>query len=296
MLSVAIAVDPPAEISAAQQVTRSCEQAIGDGRCRDAERLAPADVVTWFAVVSLAVSELRIEFHDRKRDGALVESRVLAFSERDAEGSRWESAGAVIAAFVAARDSATTPPPPPVPRVVAPPPLPPAPGLAYNVDLALFTGPALDRGGYRWGGVGRAYLAVPNAPQVLALVSLRYAERPGDLALSYWGAAAGLGARLARRDFPVAAELTGELSFERVGISARDAANGRQEQAHQNRFGGRLSFNVSCRLAGPLGVVAGVEADALRPAISVQVGDENEGRAPAVTHAFTLGVRWFGGQ
>lgn len=299
MLSVAIAVEPPAEISALRQVAQSCEQAIGGGRCRDAAALTSADVVTWFALVSpQAPSEpaLRIEFRDRRRDGTLIETRVLSFSEQDTEASRWESAGAVIAAFVAARDStaaaAPAHAPAPAPVVAR---LPPPEGLAYSADLALFTGPAWDRGGYRWGGVGRAHLAVPRAPQVLALVSLRYAERPGDLKLGFWGVGAGVGARLSTRKVPVSAEVTGELAFEQLRVSARDADGTRQEQAQQNRWGGRLSLNVAWRVAGPVGLVGGVEADALRPSVTIQVGDEAAGRAPAATFAFSLGLRLFSG-
>lgn len=307
MLSVAIAVDPPAEISAAEQVTRSCEQAIGEGRCRVGSELGPSQVVTWYAVIwaqSTNASELRIDFHDRSRDGVLIESRVLSFSERDAATSRWASAGTVIAAFVAARDSGGVARPAPPPVVVVPlvrPSLPPPPrgGLAYSVDLALLSGPALDRGSYRWGGLGRVHLAVPGAPQVLTLASVRYAERPGDasLSLTYWGVAAGLGVRVARRDSPLAAELTFELAFERLSMDARapDSDAGRREQAHQNRFGGRLSSNVSWRLAGPVGVVVGAEGTALRPAIAVRVGEEDVGRAPAASFAFSLGLRLFGG-
>src|SRR5688572_27001994 len=125
MLSVAIALEPPAEsASAVEAVAKSCEQAIGAGRCRPATGLAGATVVTWYAVIVVdpETSALAIQFRDRNENGALIETRSLSFSERDSNESRWASAGAVIAAFVAARDSAAEPPPPPPPR-----PAPPAP-------------------------------------------------------------------------------------------------------------------------------------------------------------------------
>jgi hypothetical protein len=305
MLSVAIALEPPQPAAVVQQVTQSCEEAIGRGRCLAAEDVPPGSVVTWHARLlstDPAVPELRIEFRDREGSGTLIETRVLTFAERDAARSRWASAGAVIAAFVAARDSAAPPPPPP-PRPAPPPAplrLPPAPLAtdplpSWNADLAAWTGPALGGGPYRFGALGRAALAVPSAPSALGLISLRYSERPGDVSLSWWGVGAGLGARVGSRG-AAHAELTGEMVFERLAIAASQNDTGLRDDAAQNRWGGRLSLNGAWRLAGPLGVVAGIEADALRPAVTIRVGDEVAGRAPPVTFALSLGVRVFGGE
>src|SRR5258705_10990454 len=105
MLSVAIALEPASESAVVEQVTRSCEEAIGEGRCRNALELAPAAVVAWYALIRVedpSAPELKIEFHDRNAAGTLIEMRALTFSERDTPESRWASAGAVIASFVAA--------------------------------------------------------------------------------------------------------------------------------------------------------------------------------------------------
>src|SRR4051812_47833123 len=104
MLSVAIALEPPSESAAARAITQSCQGAIGEGRCRDSAEVGPATVVAWYALVRVgdpSGPELRIEFHDRNRSGVLLETRALSFSERDSPETRWASAGAVIAAFVA---------------------------------------------------------------------------------------------------------------------------------------------------------------------------------------------------
>src|SRR6185503_18754312 len=100
MLSVAIALEPATESAPAvvQIVARSCEQAIGEGRCRAASELKQASVVAWYALIRVPepeASEVSIEFHDRSQTGALIETRSLSFSERDSELSRWASAGAV---------------------------------------------------------------------------------------------------------------------------------------------------------------------------------------------------------
>ncbi len=302
MLSVAIALEPPAEVAAVRVVTQSCEEAIGAGRCPAAEDLAPATVVSWYALIRAAdpgAPELTIEFHDRNASGTLIETRVMAFSERANPKSRWASVGAVIAAFVAARDGAGTPPPRP-PPLPLPTPLPtvaspPPESLAWNADLALFAGPGLDHGAYRLGGLGRGYVALPGAPGVLGLLSLRYAERPGDLALTWWSASCGLGARLGGRTTRLSAELTGEFVFERLLISATDPLKSTPDDAAQNRLGGRLSVNLGLKLVSNLAWVAGAEATALRPSVAITVGHDDSGRAPAVGYAFSTGLRFSGG-
>ncbi len=301
MLSVAIAIEPPAEVAAVRAVTQSCEEAIGEGRCPSAAELLPATVVAWYALIRTEdanLPELTIEFHDRSASGALIETRVMAFSERDNPKSRWASVGAVIAAFVAARDGAGTPTPRPRPRPLPAPSVastPPEP-LAWNVDLALFAGPGLDHGAYRLGGLGRGYVALPGAPGVLGLLSLRYAERPGALALTWWSAACGLGARLGGRTTPISAELTGEFVFERLLMSATDPLKSTPDDAAQNRLGGRLSVNLALKLVSRLAWVAGAEATALRPSVAVTVGHDDAGRAPAVGYAFSTGLRFSGGE
>jgi hypothetical protein len=300
MLSVAIALEPPSDPIVVRDISASCEEAIGAKRCPDAATLPASTVVSWFALVRIDdpnASLIRIEFHDRSPSGTLIESRSLSFSERDDPQSRWASVGAVIAAFVAARDSAGESPPP-RPRPLPPPPAATpkaAPSLGWNVDVAVLTGPGLDRGAFRLGAIVRGYLALPGAPGVLALVSARYAERPGNLQLAWWSASCGLGARLGRTT-PLSAELTGELAFERLLMSATDPIAGKVDDAAQNRFGGRLSVNLALKLVNHLAWVAGAEATALRPAVAIAVGREDSGRAPAVTYAFSTGFRFSGGE
>src|SRR6266542_4195352 len=109
MLNVAIATEIAGEQGRfAPIVSKSCEAAVGAGRCPLAQELGPSTVVAWYAVVRAdegECSRLRIEFRDRSAAGALIETRDLVFSERDPSDVRWASAGAVIAAFVAARDT-----------------------------------------------------------------------------------------------------------------------------------------------------------------------------------------------
>jgi len=306
MLSVAIALDPPAESApeAVRMVAKSCEEAIGDGRCRAASELKPSAAVAWYAVIRPEepdLSRLRVEFRDRSHEGALIEARTLTFSERDSVKSRWASTGAVIAAFVAARDPTGGAPPPPARRSasdagrISKPvlPLPQRSRVAlWDLDLALLTGPGLDTGPYRLGALARGYVAVSQAPRVLGLASFRYAEIPGELALSWWSASCGMGVRLGRRSPRVSAELTGELAFERMTMSAENQVTSQVDSAAQNRFGGRLSINVAWSAWPSLGFVAGVEATAMRPSLSIAVAGESAGREPAVGFGLSLGLRF----
>ena len=295
MLSVAIALEPPAQSAAAvEAVAQSCERAIGAGRCRVARDVTSASVVSWYAVVVVdaETSVLSIQFRDRNENGALIETRELTFSERDSSASRWASAGAVIAAFVAARDSAAepAPPAPPPPLAPSPPPPPPPPPVAWNVDLALFSAAALDDDQYRWGALGRGYVALPQAPAVLGVASLRYSERPGELSLVWWSASCGLGARARAAAF--SAELTGEVAFERLHLQAESPSSAEQDEVSQNRFGGRLSVNLALGFSEHLALVGGAEVTAMRPSISITVGDDDVGRVPAVGYGFSAGLRF----
>jgi len=297
MLSVAIALEPPIEPAQGQVVAQSCEASLGKGRCRAASELSPGSVVAWYALVRSdeASSGLAIEFYDRNSSGTLIERRELSFPEQASGQQRWASVGAVIAAFVAAREGgepAQKPEPAPAPVVVAPPAPPASPSVAYNADWALFAGPGLDRGRYRLGALARGYVASAEAPRVLGLISARYAERPGALSLVWWGASCGMGARLGARSSPLSVELTGELVFERLQMSARDDATGGAESTSQNRFGGRLSINAAFAFASHLGLVLGAEATALRPSVAITVGTDEAGRALPVSFAFSAGVRF----
>jgi hypothetical protein len=294
MLSVAIATDIPAETGrAAPIVARSCEAVVGAGRCPLAQELAPSRVVAWYAVVradDADGSRLRIEFRDRLATGALVETRDLVFSDRDTSDSRWASAGAVIAAFVVARDTPDGAP------IVRPPeirtaPSPESQGLRWGFDLAATTGPALDRGAFRFGGLGRGFVGFPRTPNVLGVLSLRYAQRPGDLDVAWASGSVGIGVRSGDRSSPFSVELLGELVVERMFVTGRNDATGHEGSSTQNRFGGRLGVNAAFGVWRGVGFVLGAEANAMQPSVEVTFLDARVGREPTLQFAFSGGVR-----
>jgi hypothetical protein len=296
MLNVAVAIDFPLESAqiAVQTVSRSCEDALGDGRCPAAADLKPAAVVTWYAVIHSDdpdLAKLRVELRDRSADGVLIETRNLTFSEHDSIKSRWASAGAVIAALVAARDGTRMPP---ARRELETPPdwIGQAPrNSTWGVDLAMLTGPGLDQGAYRLGALLRGFVGlVPRAPGVLGVMSLRYATRPGELDLTWVSGSIGMGARGQVSTF--SSELTGELVFERMLISGENPLTGHKDSAAQNRFGGRLGLNFAWAAWPSLAFVAGAEATAMRPALSISLADARVGREPLVTFGLSAGVRF----
>jgi hypothetical protein len=300
MLNVAVAIDFPTESAqaAVQTVSRSCEEALGEGRCPAAADLKPAAVVTWYAVIHSDdpdLSRMRVEFRDRSADGVLIETRTLTFSEHDNIKSRWASAGAVIAAFVATRDGPRGAPSSSHRELETPPewagqtPR----GPVWGFDLALLAGPGIDPGPYRLGGLLRGFVGiVPRVPGVLGVMSLRYASRPGDLDVTWLSASLGMGARVGGQTSPLSAELTGELAFERMLLSAENPLTGHRDSDAQNRFGGRLGVNFAWAAWPTLSFLVGAEATAMRPALSISVADTKVGREPLASFGLSAGIRF----
>ncbi len=173
----------------------------------------------------------------------------------------------------------------------------PAPSLEahpapWAIDLLAVTGPALDRGPFRWGGSVRGFVGFPRAPAVIATMSLRYAQRAGDLDLAWVSGSAGIGARIGDGAAPLGFDLTGELVYERMSITGRDDATAREESTQQNRFGGRLSVHSAMRVWQSLAVVVGADVSALRPAVDISFLEERAGREPSVAFALAAGVRY----
>jgi hypothetical protein len=295
MLSVAIAIDVPGETGiAAPIVSASCEAAVGAGRCPIARNLEPSSIVAWYAVVRSddpTGTRMKVELHDRSAFGVLVETRELAFGEHDKSESRWASVGAVIAALVAARDSTEHAPPARPAEPPAPPPLE-AHQAPWAIDLLALTGPALDRGPFRWGASVRGFVGFPRAPAAIATMSLRYAQRAGDLDLAWVSGSAGIGARIGDGDAPLGFDLTGELVYERMSITGRDDATAREASTQQNRFGGRLSVHSAVRVWQSLAVVVGADVSALRPAVDISFLDARAGREPSIAFALAAGIRY----
>src|SRR5262245_27870270 len=125
-MATVVAIDVPADLPpvVAQAAVTECRNALGSERCI-ASQAKHTIIPDWYAIIrSDAVKQgrLRIEFRRSAPSGELVAQRILSFSERDPERSRWVSAELVVAALLAAEDATTKPSPMDVPptRDVAP--------------------------------------------------------------------------------------------------------------------------------------------------------------------------------
>lgn len=299
MLSVAIAVDVPGEMgSAAPIISASCEAALGAGRCPTALALGPAGVVAWYAIVrsdDATATHVQVEVRDRSVTGTIIETRELTYADYDDARSRWASVGAVIAAFVADRDATERGPAAPrVARVDGPRPQPSeTPAARWGVDLMAVTGPALDRGAFQWGGSLRGFAGPSRTPGVIGDATLRYSQRPGDLDLASVSGAVGIGARFGEASSRFGFDVTGDLIYEHLSITGRNAQTGHEASAQENRFGGRLGARAAVRtLAAGLAFVVGVDVSALRPTIDITLANMPQGSEPTIGYALAAGVRF----
>jgi hypothetical protein len=136
-------------------------------------------------------------------------------------------------------------------------------------------------------------VGLPAAPAVIGALSLRYAQRAGELDLSWVSGAAGIGARLGDGSSRFSFDLTGEMVYERMSITGRNAATGNEASSQQNRFGGRLGARAAVRAwAAGLAFVLGVDVTALRPAVDITLADVPAGREPALGYTLAAGVRF----
>jgi hypothetical protein len=162
------------------------------------------------------------------------------------------------------------------------------------LDVAVLTGPGLDPGPYRWGGLLRGFIGVvPRVPGVLGVVSVRYATRPGDLDATWLSGSFGMGARVGGGETaPLSAELTGELAFERLFLAARNPLTGHEDSSAENRFGGRLGLTLAWALWPSFALMFGGETTAMRPQVNVSVAGDRAGREPLVNFDLAAGVRF----
>jgi hypothetical protein len=311
-----VIVDVPDDLSPSlvEATLRSCNLALGPGRCRTgagpdgelehsyiAELRAPAD----------AENLVTIELKEGSEPFALVATRSLSFHDSDMPDHRWATAGVVIAALVVSAETASTlqrenepveasppeppsePPPTPPRRAPAPtrppvPELPPA-GLAFRLDLAGLAGPGFDTGPWRIGGQLRSSLAGSQLP-ALAWVSVGAARSEGTFAVNWYSGHAGLGLH-----FPtglplvdIEGRLGGSASF--VQATAREGSEQQTESAW--RWGAVGALDIVVLASEHLHTVVSCQATATWPVLDVELRNELVGREPAARWAALVGLRW----
>lgn len=286
-LLFAVALESPApspELS--ELAVSSCSHALADGRCvpiEEADLAAEPDALVAVAVWNPDWLAARLTIR-RARGGEPLAVRSVLFTRADPLEERFRALGLIVASYATVHglDSAETPREPPAPSVPeAPPPTrdtAPAPrrsALVKSLDLALFAGPALDRGGARAGLLARARLA-PSESALAWIGTLRGALRSGEPRFMWAAASTGASLRLGRLHAPVALEARAELVGQRTQVRARDAL-GTGARGGAFRWGGQLGAELVFCIASDAGLFVGGEWAHLRPRVRVSVEGQEVG-------------------
>ena len=301
-MSIAVLVDvPPIEAAAAASALKTCNAALGDGRCALA---GPGLAGDWYAVVRFEPDQkaaLSIELRDGSAGGTEVASSELVFTERDSLEERWASAGVVVAALVAAQSAERPAEPahvePPLAAqapISARPLAPSAPAAAKwcwpRLDLGLTGGSEAGTRALRFGPFGRFGLALHGLP-LFGFASAAYTVRgEGAPGLAWFSGTLGVGARAPFAGQHAALELRGEAVLESLSIQASDGA--RTEGARRTRYGARLGLDLVGYLTSNLALLAGAELGLLRPGVQIVVNGVTVERLRPAAWGFISAFRY----
>jgi hypothetical protein len=291
-MPVVVAIDVPAEspVELVSATLRSCNTALGEGRCQLDDGTERRDVV-FHAVVrwDSAGLELHIELRDRHAGGQLLEQREVLFSEDDAARLRWASAGLVIASLAVQHERPPEPlTPTPIPLAPvpapAPAPLPPPsepefePRVLFDVGAQL--GTALEDSEPRLGPFLGVVVPLGSLPlQIMA--GAAYTMHSGEPETTWLAGALGLGVRIGSWKSPWAAELRSELLVEQVTLKAEEPSSNTTDESSRVRLGSSLGLGMVWTPTRYFGLVLGAKATVMRPEIVVVIRDEAAGSVPA---------------
>lgn len=299
-----VAIDVPADFPrvAASTMVQRCEQALGAGRCRLTSLEDPAASANYVAVLvtnPVEPDHIDVEFRVGSSSGAVLSRRSLAFSERDAEQSRWASVGLVIAGLVAADSVASPPAVRPVERRIARPrPVAPQRALpsvdypAWGLDLGVLVGPGLSAGPYRVGGLVRIWHRLKFAPRVILRGGADFSGLGGEPQLRWLSIGAGVGAGWGQRASLFNAEVVGEVIGQRVVASVGAPSGSGYDSDARARFGGRIGLDIGVWASNYARFVLGAEATALTPPVRVELRNEVVGREATGRVALTAALRF----
>jgi len=290
---------------------RSCNLALGPGRCRqDAGRDdKPRDCyIAKLRTPADAENVITIELAEASEPFALVATRSLRFHNSDRPDHRWATTGVVVAALVVSAETVPTvqreqapaePPPsrpPPKParapqpvRVRSPQPVPQPAQYAFRLDLAALAGSGFDPGPWRVGGQIRSSLALTRLP-VLAWVGFAAARRDGTFSANWYSGQGGLGLRLAT-GVPLL-DVEGRLGGVGSLVAVAATKGSERQELSAWRWGAVGAVDVVVLASEHLHTVVGWEGTATWPVLEVEVDDQPAGREPTASWGALIGLRW----
>ncbi|HEY6725295.1 MAG TPA: hypothetical protein VI197_14770 [Polyangiaceae bacterium] len=286
-----------------ERVVDSCNQALGEPRCRAAP--ASGEASTLYALVSWEGVELAISLRQGTATGVEVDSRHVAFSDSDVPEDRYIAAGLMVAALAAAQanevpaaepapEPAPVPPRPPIaaPRVEPAPTAPavtaPETPLHLGLDLGAEAGPGLRGQRPKWGGALRLWW-LAHAPRIGASASASLLGADDDVTLRWTTLALGFAARVTPWDGALGLDLLCEATAQHTEASASVGAETDSDALW--RFGGRLGAVVSLDTGSWIQPYLGATLTLLDRGLEVTLAEDAQGSEPGVTAGGSLGVR-----
>ena len=323
--AVQIEVAPDVDPALAKEVASVCDAAMGPDRCwlADGEVSASSE---WVAVVSQDEhGNLKIELR-RASEAGVVARRTLVFEPEDTPERRWESAGVVVAALVAAqvvpapadedkpaKPQAERPPTNPPPQPVRPAPsrrrLRGAAGSgrktrpnrprqdrererptprAFGLDTGALLGPGLDAGAYRVGVFGRGWVTLLGP--VTAQIGGQYATRGPDPAVHWTAADLGLGVQVRPGAFVVEGRAFVAGGWE--SVKPYDPNGGPRESGGVVRYGGGTGVLAAWRASRFVQPFVAAELAWLQPPLGIKVGGVRTDSEGSFRWVGAAGIRW----
>jgi len=292
-----VVIELPDEHGAeANGVIDSCQMVLGDGHCRFPNQGGAA--ARWYAVLRWQDAErlrLRMELHRSGRDGPLLSTREMTFSEADSQEQRYRAAGLLIVSHVVAAGRAqadsnsSDAPEKEKDQQPAPTPAPaPAETTSWGVDVAALAGRALRPTELRWGGWVRGWFAV-HSWHLRPVLSVGWATASGAADVTWLEGSLGTALVAELPAWPVSFELRLEGLAQRVELFA-SGETGTDRQL-LTRFGARVGVDGFLNVNDHFALFVGGQISAVRPSYTLEVEGGPEGGERAPVWAAVGGLR-----
>jgi hypothetical protein len=320
-----VAIEIPAEVAPdlASRALRTCNLALGSGRCAIFDASTPTTNVDWLAHVGVDPTRpnlLQIELRDSLPQHRMTTYvRSLTFEESDAVTHRWSTAGVVVAALVisaeSGRSAASTPSATPsvepsdgnavtpTPQTKASandrrgparagtnePAVSHSPERAFRLDLGAVAGPGIEGHVARYGGALRP--SVELLPSLVLWGQVGASRGADSITVSWWSGAVGVGLVTSVVPGRFAIEARIAAVGNRLVFKVVDAA-GDSDSATRWRFGAGAGLDAALALADSFGLFVGVDGVLANPRVKIRQAGNEVGQSPTIETLVVAGLRW----